>query len=462
MTSCQPNKDTQSVQYTVRIDSTLLPLYAEPIDESVSSEFRENKVWILSPTDKWRQCCIIDEKLEISETKEEGDEKETAKQIAKNYIKVHYFHFDVKYDEWLEANSNRISNNKPDKVTPHYIESGQIPKLALKYETHGDKKYIIAKSKVYSEIIPGSQLMQINDQNVIGLSRYDIDMMLEDTVNHLQSEAHHSHNLQLTFEIKDKKAFDIGVFFEVQISVDLHDSQKSIANDSKFKRLIWITNWKEVLSQHFCHESEDTTLELFDLDQIDNGLNMICFTNIDPIFFILNKWIQHLDLHQIFMFDLQRIVKMYYSDMKTEHNIECMLKNPTDLKLQIVEDIFGKSRFDIAVNNIIVQYNKCGFGMRNKYWSYEFYEKSNSERKNKKKLAELVYRVNGNDQGRNAWYYVLVDEEKLKSFLKALNDETIHLDQYGVILYSGYGEEPPKYIIDDVKKKFMVDNHFDS
>jgi len=70
--------------------------------------------------------------------------------------------------------------------------------------------------------------------------------------------------------------------------------------------------------------------------------------------------------------------------------------------------------------------------------------------------ADLVYLVKGIDDNRNAWYYVLVERLKVSLFLKALNDDIIHLEDYGKILYSAYGDNPPKEITDKVKAEYGV------
>jgi len=74
----------------------------------------------------------------------------------------------------------------------------------------------------------------------------------------------------------------------------------------------------------------------------------------------------------------------------------------------------------------------------------------------KKMLADLIYLVKGVDAGRNAWYYVLVDRLKVQLFLKALNEDIIHLENYGKILFSAYGEEPPASITDDLKAEYGI------
>lgn len=74
----------------------------------------------------------------------------------------------------------------------------------------------------------------------------------------------------------------------------------------------------------------------------------------------------------------------------------------------------------------------------------------------KKMQAELIYLVKGIDAGRNAWYYVLVDRLKVQLFLKALNDDIIHLENYGKILYSAYGDEPPAEITNELKDEYGI------
>ncbi|MBU6339407.1 MAG: hypothetical protein KGQ36_05515 [Rickettsiales bacterium] len=83
--------------------------------------------------------------------------------------------------------------------------------------------------------------------------------------------------------------------------------------------------------------------------------------------------------------------------------------------------------------------------------------KSNSKIDIKKKMqADLIYLVKGVDAGRNAWYYVLVDRLKVQPFLKALNDDIIHLENYGKILYSAYGDEPPEDITKALKEEYGI------
>ena len=70
--------------------------------------------------------------------------------------------------------------------------------------------------------------------------------------------------------------------------------------------------------------------------------------------------------------------------------------------------------------------------------------------------SHLIYRVRGTDRGRAAWYYVLVDEDKIVDYKNSLKSDTINLENYGTILESGYGEHPPERIEQKIKCRFGI------
>lgn len=95
------------------------------------------------------------------------------------------------------------------------------------------------------------------------------------------------------------------------------------------------------------------------------------------------------------------------------------------------------------------QYKKQQSNMETRALNNEVSSTSSSQ-------ADLVYLVKGIDDNRNAWYYILVERLKLSLFLKVLNDDIIHLEKYGKILYSAYGDEPPQEITDLLKKEYGI------
>ena len=65
-----------------------------------------------------------------------------------------------------------------------------------------------------------------------------------------------------------------------------------------------------------------------------------------------------------------------------------------------------------------------------------------------------IYIVRGEDQGKPAWHYVLVDEEKVDSFKAQIATGSIDVAKFGRVISSGWGKDPPK------EKKDMIDAMF--
>lgn len=68
---------------------------------------------------------------------------------------------------------------------------------------------------------------------------------------------------------------------------------------------------------------------------------------------------------------------------------------------------------------------------------------------------ELAWLVTGKDQGKDCWYYVLVEKPKLELFKAKCKTDFVQVDDYGEILYSGWGNQPPE----DIKQK--IQDQFD-
>ena len=70
-------------------------------------------------------------------------------------------------------------------------------------------------------------------------------------------------------------------------------------------------------------------------------------------------------------------------------------------------------------------------------------------------LGRYVYLVRGKDKDKPAWHYVLVDKEKEDDFKTKVATGTIDVADYGKIICSGWGENPPAD-----KKKWVNDRFF--
>ena len=86
----------------------------------------------------------------------------------------------------------------------------------------------------------------------------------------------------------------------------------------------------------------------------------------------------------------------------------------------------------------------CKIGMENT-WKDRILSKSSN-----------VYLVRGKDRGKPAWHFVLVDEEKVDSFRAKVATGNIDVAEYGRVICSGWGEDPPQ------EKRDMVDLMFSS
>ena len=60
--------------------------------------------------------------------------------------------------------------------------------------------------------------------------------------------------------------------------------------------------------------------------------------------------------------------------------------------------------------------------------------------------GNYLYTVYVTDRGRKAWYYVLVDKDKVDDFKAKVATGTIKVGEYGKVLRSGWGKDPPKDI----------------
>ena len=65
-----------------------------------------------------------------------------------------------------------------------------------------------------------------------------------------------------------------------------------------------------------------------------------------------------------------------------------------------------------------------------------------------------VYLVRGKVKNKQAWYYVFVDKLKVTIFLKMIDEGSLNLEDYGEVLYSGWGNDPPKKIVEKIKEEY--------
>jgi len=68
--------------------------------------------------------------------------------------------------------------------------------------------------------------------------------------------------------------------------------------------------------------------------------------------------------------------------------------------------------------------------------------------------TELLYLVTGAENGQPSWAYVMVDKPKHEMFKVKVKTDYIFVPDYGTILFSGWGIEPPEDIKQKIKDQF--------
>lgn len=72
-----------------------------------------------------------------------------------------------------------------------------------------------------------------------------------------------------------------------------------------------------------------------------------------------------------------------------------------------------------------------------------------------RKSAGSIYLVRGNDrQGRAAWYYLQVRPTHRRKFEKDIKTGRLNLGDYGTILNSGFGTDPPESIQQQMREQY--------
>ena len=82
---------------------------------------------------------------------------------------------------------------------------------------------------------------------------------------------------------------------------------------------------------------------------------------------------------------------------------------------------------------------------------------------NKWNASKRVYLVRGQDKGRAAWHYVLLvdDEETIRIFVEKTQGankgkESVDVANYGQVLRSGWGDEPPPDVRDWIENEYTM------
>ena len=71
-----------------------------------------------------------------------------------------------------------------------------------------------------------------------------------------------------------------------------------------------------------------------------------------------------------------------------------------------------------------------------------------------KTKANLVRLIRGDEGGEAAWFYLLLDRLKAPLFERAIKSGRVRLKDFGEILCTGWGENPPQDISREIEARF--------
>ena len=152
-----------------------------------------------------------------------------------------------------------------------------------------------------------------------------------------------------------------------------------------------------------------------------------------------------------------------------ENLVELLIENNADVSIQDSEgDSFlhlSVSRGLFKVTQLLIEAG-CNVNLRNKKGRTPLYIAVKNKHEQIVKLLlecnadvgmeykqnpeERIYLVRGKDRGKPAWHYVLVEKVLLGSFLKKTQGGRLDVADFGIVLKSGLGENPPEKTIDKI------------
>ena len=80
----------------------------------------------------------------------------------------------------------------------------------------------------------------------------------------------------------------------------------------------------------------------------------------------------------------------------------------------------------------------------------------------RRSTAERLFIVRGKDRGQPAWHYVLLvdDEDTITAFHKKLKEGSLDVANYGKIIESGWGQDPPNDFKEQMQRTYAIDYNY--
>jgi len=115
------------------------------------------------------------------------------------------------------------------------------------------------------------------------------------------------------------------------------------------------------------------------------------------------------------------------------------------------DSIRGLSLESYEESNILSRMNECILGLIEETDIFDRAKMLNVKQNFiEAYIKSRVFLVRGKDGEKPAWHYVLVDNDKVEFFIEVSKTGSIDVKDYGKILDSGWGKDPPKSVKDGI------------
>ena len=159
-----------------------------------------------------------------------------------------------------------------------------------------------------------------------------------------------------------------------------------------------------------------------------------------------------------------------YSHVKL---VKLLLENNADANIQDAEGDtplhLSVGRGNLDISQLLIEAG-CNINLRNKIHQTPLYFAVKNKHEQltkllldcnadvsmeyKQNISDRIYLVRGKDRWKPAWHYVLVERHLLGLFLKRTTGSSLDVKDFGRVLKSGWGKDPPEKTIDKILKGY--------
>ena len=148
--------------------------------------------------------------------------------------------------------------------------------------------------------------------------------------------------------------------------------------------------------------------------------------------------------------------------------VDILLKHGADLNISKTMALHGCAQAgSLSVSRLLID-SGCDINLRNSKGQTALYfavknkhkfivkflleSEADVNMKYNENASERIYLVRGKDRGKPAWHYVLVEKTLLPLFLRRTKGGSLDVADFGLVLKSGWGKDPPENVRKDINE----------